>query len=231
MKINNSISGKIMLYAKAFYFRWFKPGKRSYSQEGEDLILNRIMGHRDKGFYVDIGSFHPVHYSNTYFFYLMGWNGINLDATPGIKPLFDLVRPGDINLESAVSGDPHPRTFYMFRERALNTFSKEIADEYISLGHKLINTLSIKALPLAGILQSYVPAGQAIDFMSIDVEGAELSVLNSNDWDKYRPRYILIEALNLKFEDINSNQVHMYLKEKGYELRAKSMNTLIYGML
>jgi hypothetical protein len=48
-----------------------------YSQEGEDLILQRIFEHKQKGFYVDVGDYHPFLFSNTYIFYLRGWRGIN----------------------------------------------------------------------------------------------------------------------------------------------------------
>jgi hypothetical protein len=41
----------------------------SYSQEGEDLILRRIFEHKQKGFYVDVGAYHPFLFSNTYIFY------------------------------------------------------------------------------------------------------------------------------------------------------------------
>ena len=55
----------------------------SYSQEGEDLILERFFEGKEIGFFVDIGAHHPMRFSNTYIFYLKGWRGINVDATPG----------------------------------------------------------------------------------------------------------------------------------------------------
>jgi len=43
-------------------------GLKSYSQEGEDMILRRLFGKQKKGFYVDIGAHHPKRFSNTFFF-------------------------------------------------------------------------------------------------------------------------------------------------------------------
>ena len=61
--------------------------QKSYAQEGEDLILYRmIYGKIDKGFYVDVGAHHPKRFSNTYFFYRKGWRGINVEPMPGSKP-------------------------------------------------------------------------------------------------------------------------------------------------
>ena len=56
---------------------------RSYSQEGEDMILRRIFGDKRLGFYVDVGAHDPRRFSNTYYFYKRGWRGINIEPRPG----------------------------------------------------------------------------------------------------------------------------------------------------
>ena len=68
------------------------------------MLLRHLLG-SDKmdGFYVDVGAFHPTLFSNTYFFYLNGWRGLNIEARPGSKQLFDKLRPKDINVEIGVS--------------------------------------------------------------------------------------------------------------------------------
>lgn len=76
---------------------------QTYSQEGEDAILRRLFELTDKGFYIDIGAHHPQRFSNTYFFYLKGWNGINIEPRPGSSQLFNELRPRDINLELGIS--------------------------------------------------------------------------------------------------------------------------------
>jgi len=71
---------------------------KSYSQEGEDMILRRLFEKQLTGFYVDVGAHHPKRFSNTYFFYKQGWHGINIDAMPGSMKLFEKIRPRDILL-------------------------------------------------------------------------------------------------------------------------------------
>jgi hypothetical protein len=61
---------------------------KSYSQEGEDMILNRIFEGKCQGFYVDIGAHHPRRFSNTYFFYKHGWTGINVEPNPDVVRIF-----------------------------------------------------------------------------------------------------------------------------------------------
>ena len=70
-----------------------------FSQNGEDLILNRLLENKSNGFFVDVGAHHPVRFSNTYLSYLNGWNGINIDAMPNSMMIFDKIRPRDINIE------------------------------------------------------------------------------------------------------------------------------------
>ena len=77
--------------------------RRAYSQEGEDLILHRVFENQNTGFYVDVGAHHPVRFSNTYFFYLRGWSGINIDAAPGSIRKFAWKRRRDLNLEAALT--------------------------------------------------------------------------------------------------------------------------------
>ncbi|MCJ0742379.1 hypothetical protein [Pedobacter montanisoli] len=101
----------------------------AYSQEGEDLVLARIFEHQQKGFYVDVGALHPKRFSNTFKFYKQGWRGINIDAMPGSMLEFDKVRPLDINIETPISNKNETLNYYIFNEPALNTFSKELAEE------------------------------------------------------------------------------------------------------
>jgi FkbM family methyltransferase len=204
----------------------------SYSQEGEDLVLKRIFGLQNKGFFVDIGAHHPKRFSNTYIFYLEGWRGINIDALPGIKNIFDIERPEDINLELGVSEKEGDLIYYSFNEPALNTFDKAEADKKNGLQHYYIEKeLKIKTYPLSYILNKYLKTNVHIDFMTIDVEGFDLQVLKSNDWQKYKPNIILIEELRTDVEKIlRESEIYKYLKTKGYLLHYRTFNTSFYKL-
>jgi FkbM family methyltransferase len=204
----------------------------SYSQEGEDLILNRYFAGKENGFFVDIGAHHPKRFSNTYIFYLEGWRGLNIDALPGIKNIFDTERPEDINLELGVSEKEGDLIYYSFNEPALNTFDKAEADKKNGLQHYYIEKeIKIKTYPLSYILNKYLQNNVHIDFMSIDVEGFDLQVLKSNDWEKYKPSIILIEELRTDVEKImRESEIYKYLTSKGYLLHFRTFNTSFYKL-
>ncbi len=203
-------------------------GTLYYSQEGEDIVLDRLIGPRREGFFVDIGAHHATRFSNTYALYRRGWRGLNVDATPGSMDSFKRVRPDDTNLEQAVSDRKEILTFSLFREGALNTFDRELAQTYIDNGWELKGTVELVPQTLADVLGKHLDAGQKIDLMSVDVEGEDLAVLRSNDWEKYCPDFIIVEALDTPLICLNENPVVVFLKDKGFEPVSRLFNSIIF---
>lgn len=203
--------------------------KLSYSQEGEDMMLDRFFENQEKGFFVDIGAHHPIRFSNTYHFYKKGWRGINIDATPGSMKAFEDSRPEDTNVEMGVTAEEGELTYHIFQEPALNTFSEERVKFLTEkTPFKLKSTVKIKTKTLGQILQEYIPSGKEIDFMTIDVEGLDLAILQTNNWEKFKPVFILIEDLNGSLENITQSKLYNYLKPLGYSVVAKSHNTVFF---
>jgi len=202
-------------------------GRLVFSQEGEDVLLSRIFTNKKEGFFVDIGAHHPKRFSNTFLFYQLGWRGINIEPNQDVKRLFETIRPNDINLGIAIGKDESEGIFYMFEEPALNTFNREIAEQYVRSGQKLIDKKTIKTRRLSSVLDEYAN-NHAIDLMSIDVEGFEMPVLESNDWDKYRPQILLVEILDFDINRAREFPVHNLLMTKGYRMWAKTYNTIFY---
>jgi FkbM family methyltransferase len=208
-----------------------KFAKIGYSQEGEDIVVDRFLNYQKKGFFVDIGAHHPIYFSNTYRFYLRGWRGINVDAMPGSMTIFNKIRPHDTNIEMPVSDKEETLTFHMFNDPALNTFSEEEANKKNGLGqYRIIRTEQLKTFTLEKILDTHLVQGQKIDFLTIDVEGMDLKVLASNNWNKYRPTLVLIESLenNNDMSNVSSDPINLFMKRVGYYLVAKTLNTLFY---
>jgi FkbM family methyltransferase len=202
---------------------------KSYSQEGEDMILRKLFGKQKTGFYVDVGAHHPKRFSNTYFFYKLGWRGINVDAMPGSMTAFNRMRPRDINIEKPVSNKKQLLTYYAFNEPALNGFSKELSEERDGKESYFVKfTKDMETSTLEEILDNNLPKVQSIDFLSIDVEGLDFNVLKSTNLEKYQPKVILIEILNSSLEDIQVNEIYKFLTDAGYELYAKAVNTVIF---
>src|SRR6185312_8731162 len=95
--------------------------------------------------------------------------------------------------------------------------------------YKIIKEVKIQTLPLADVLDQYVPAGKKIDFFSIDVEGLDLQVLQSNNFNKYKPSFILIED-SVDFKNLDDSEIYLFLKKQGYQLIAKTMRTLFFKL-
>lgn len=203
--------------------------QRSYAQEGEDRILERVFERRREGFYVDVGAHHPKRFSNTYLFYRRGWRGINIEPDPRAVTLFNRFRPEDVNLGTAISERPGTATYYMFDEPALNTLDAALAENRArNTSYRLIGKREIEVTTLEAVLRRWLPAGRRIDFLSVDVEGHDLSVLRSSDWKAYRPSLVLVEALDAIGPRLFDNEIHKFMETVGYAWFARTMNTVLY---
>ena len=182
-------------------------GIKSYGQEGEDRVLAsllfRVHGSRlpQNGFYVDVGAHDPFRFSNTFFFYKLGWSGMNIDATPGSMRQFATHRPRDLNLELGIGKESTAVTFYLFNEPALNTMDFELAKARCIGSWRITAEVKVDVLPLREVLSRYVADGRRIDFISIDVEGRDMDVLQSNDWLRFRPLIVAVEIFGKSIAD------------------------------
>jgi FkbM family methyltransferase len=168
----------------------------SYAQNREDAILKGFFKDLEKGFYVDIGANHPTIDSVTKIFYSQGWRGINIEPNQTLYKLLENDRPEDINLQLGVSDKAGKLTLREYPVgHGLSTFSKNMQKEYIKHPSKVTEEYSdydVEVLPLKDILKKHET--KTINFIKIDVEGYEYEVISGNDWEKYRPQVICIEA-------------------------------------
>ncbi len=175
---------------------------KSYSQCGEDILIDKLLRNKRKGFYVDIGAYDPTRFSNTKRFYLRGWKGINIEPDPTRAVNFNVSRPKDINLNLGIANKKGELKFYIFNPSTLSTFSRHKAEDYQKQGFELKKTSKIKVDRLSNILKKYCK--KSIDFFSIDTEGFDVEVLKSYDWDKFKPKVICIESSNKEIDRILS---------------------------
>lgn len=196
----------------------------SFSQGGgDDIQLKKLIKATTSGVYVDIGCWHPVKASNTYFFYLRGWKGICIDPNPELKSLYDKYRPKDNFINCAIGPKGQNLTYNLLNDNysAMNTLNYDFIKKH-NLENQIKRTINVPIYNLKDILDKNILKGDRLDFFDIDVEGFDLDVLKSNDWVKYRPKVILIETYLAIHDDINS-EIVQYLESVDYRLIAKSI--------
>ena len=107
--------------------------ERFFSQFGEDIVLDNIFGHKKNGFYVDVGCYHPKHWSNTYLMHKKQWTGINIDIDEYKVQMFNMTRKSSINICTAVSNEEKEINYYCSRDYSpVNTLEQNFAEEMIS---------------------------------------------------------------------------------------------------
>jgi FkbM family methyltransferase len=173
---------------------YFHTCLRTYSQYNEDIIINLVFSNKSKkGFYVDVGANDPVLLNNTRRLYENGWTGINIEPNYNLFNKLQVNRKKDINLNIGVGCNEKEITFYECSIDTISSFDKKTIDENIKkYGGEILSEKKIPVVTLSKIFEKYT-AGNSIDFLSIDVEGLDVEVLQSNNWKLYRPSLIMIE--------------------------------------
>ena len=174
-----------------------------------DLIALKYLN-IDKGFFVDVGCFHPSRLNNTFLMYQKGWRGINIDMNEISIKLFNLVRSEDININCAVSKKEEEISFYTKKELFMSASLKKSSDL------KIIK--KIQSRQLNNIINSTKYKSRQIDFLSVDCEGFDLEVIKTLNFDIYSPKLICIEIPNKNIEDLKEKETYQYIISKNYKM-------------
>lgn len=216
------------------FVRWIRDNfygwhSRYYAEYGEDSIVNCLLHYKRDGFYVDVGAFHPKRLSSTYYFYKkQKWNGIVVEPNPRNCELFRSCRKRDIVVNRGAASISDRLNYYMFHDASQNTFSSDFKDDRLKEGMIVKDEKVIQVEPLAKIIEENLPPGRQIDYLNVDVEGLDLDVLKSNDWEKYRPSVITVEDIHFQVEEPLNSDIYNFLKSKKYSLTSVSHITLIF---
>ena len=165
----------------------------SYAQNGEDVVLFRALGAVEGGRYVDVGANDPVDLSVTYAFYLRGWSGITIDPVHEYAERQRAVRPRDVMVEAAVSGDVGSVTLHQIAGTGLSTLVDDVGAEHRGAGWA-VEDVVVPARRLDDVLADAGWDGLDIHFMVVDVEGSERAVLETLDLGRWRPWVVVVEA-------------------------------------
>jgi FkbM family methyltransferase len=166
----------------------------SYAQQYEDLHLDRCFGEQPTGFYIDVGAGHPIHSNVSFLFYLRGWSGITVEPNPWLAQLSAAVRPRDRRIDSLIGAAPGQAIYHLVEEfHGLSTTVESNAVAAQKQFNKPVKSFPVPVTTLKSICRAHAPP--QIDFIKIDVEGAEQAVLEGNDWARCRPKVIVAEAV------------------------------------
>lgn len=210
-------------------YRLYKNGscELSFSQFGEDvIILKKLEKYNIRDItYLDIGAHHPINLSNTYSFYLRGSRGLLIEPNPFLVDRLRYHRKEDKILNIGIGlGKTEKALFYLFKDDVLSTFSKEECKKYEEKGHELKEIVEIDLFNINDVISDSFK--ECPHIISIDVEGQELGILKSFDFQKLRPKIFCVETwsyANTKKE----TEIIEFLNEKGYVVTADTtLNTI-----
>ena len=192
-----------------------------YSQFGEDVILRDFIKKQKKGFYVDVGCWHPKRFSNTYWLYKRGWRGINIDMEHMKIAMFNLSRKQDINVVAAISD----RKKKLYIQRTYNfDLGSSLVKKYSELAKNSIITKTLNEVIGATKYKDH-----KIDLLSIDAENHDYFVLNSLNWKKYNPKWVIVESWETNIHKILNSKINKFMEDKGYLIVSWTVKSLIYA--
>ena len=209
---------------------------KNSSQFGEDKFILDLFDKDYRGKYLDLGCYHPTRHSNTNILYQNGWTGINIDLNPLTIELFNFMRPKDFNYNVGISNSEGEKELYFINEfNTQNTLDKNqlnFLKNHHNVKDREISKIKLKTKKLETILLD--SNFYNIDFFNIDIEGHELEVIESIDFDKFKFKYICVEMIqhnetsvsrSKKIKDILNNNDFIIVKK--FEFNYIYKNTLI----
>ena len=204
--------------------------RNTYSQFNEDTYLKEYFKNKKKGFFIDIGCHHPFKANNTFLLYKSGWSGINIDLNKISIDLFNIARPRDINICTAISDKEGTIEYYLPNNNPLSSeitinkdFSKILKDHH---GNDY-RTHTTKSITWQFIEKQYSSLLQSVDILKIDIEGSDLKVLKTIDLNKLDPKLLMIEASNLDFSE--RDKIISYLKMNNYKVLYDNKVNVIFS--
>ncbi len=165
----------------------------SYAQNLEDYHLDLVLGDEPAGTYVDVGGGHPVADNVSFWFYLKGWRGLVVEPQEALADIYAHVRPRDRTVSCLAGRADGEAEFHVVS--TLHGFSTTVREHAAGAGQFGAGYTTVRK-PVRTLAALCAEAGLTrIDFLKIDVEGAESDVIAGMDFARWRPRVVLVEAI------------------------------------
>ncbi len=208
--------------------------KTTYSQSGEDIIIQYLFESLkiDKPTYLEIGTNQPLVCNNTYGFYAKGCYGVCIEPDKNMVDVIKRKRPDDVVLNIGIGlTDKDDATFYLF-PAAVNgwsTFSEEEANIREKETGISFSTVQVGLKRVNAVMEQYFKPWP--NFISIDVEGLDLDILHSIDFEKFKPEVICVETITFGYLNNTAEKIESiseFMHSKGYFTYADTFINTIY---
>ena len=226
---DHKFSHRAWMYYELYIKNFKKRIKKYYSQHGEDKEIGKFFKKKPTGNYCDIGCFHPIRYSNTYYLFKKGWQGINIDVNQTSIDLFNIARPNDKNICAAISD--FSNEVDLFEDDILgpvNTIDEKMYEKSKGIFFKKGVIKKIKTYKIFDLISEHT-LYQNIDFLNIDAEGSDYKIIRQIDLKKSKISLVAIET-----HDPNGNKLYdfdnisKYFENNLYFVHKKIGPTTLY---
>lgn len=224
MKISRSISAFLSGSIKGHFGQW-----------GEDVLVRKLFDRKlSNGFYLDLGAYHPFTHSNTAYFWMKGWSGVNVDANPNTINLFNKFRPSDKNIWAAII----PQSEYKNGTREVSLLIPEKYDsptgvsatgtvvQSVANERGFSRKIKVPAKSISIILQEN--RIEKLDYLNMDIEGLDESILNELDLEGLEPHVISVEDYSIGSRDIFNSKISRMMDKLGYVFVGRAGPTSIF---
>jgi FkbM family methyltransferase len=212
--------------------RW---SKQSYSQQGEDLIVESLADFLriQKLSYLDVGAADPIRMNNTYRFYEKKLSGVLVEPNPACCQRLRATRPRDKVINAGIGfTDQKEADYYIIGggvySEDLNTFSKKQVDSYKAKSNGISLIEKVVRMPLVDInnlMEEHFHG--APHFISIDTEGVDLEILRTINFSRFRPSILCVETL-IFGTSLVENQILDLMKSHDYTIRGSTFVNTIF---
>ena len=188
LKVRTPIVALIVLYKSVV--------KKSYSANGEDLLIRSLIGDRNDVWYFDVGAGDPRIHSNTYGFYRQGADGVAIDANSDLLAKFKKARPRDTTIWGAIAtngGLSDSVTYWTLDPWELSTTDAGALQRALANGARIISSDELPIVDVNGVLGSAFPSDDRLKLLNVDIEGISYEVLNLIDFSRFSFDYVLVE--------------------------------------
>lgn len=209
--------------------------KGHFGQWAEDVLVRKLFSkNQTKGVYLDLGAYHPFKHSNTAYFWLKGWKGINVDANPNTIHIFNKVRKHDINIWAAIIQNNQyndglrnidlmiaKNKDYSSGISATGTVHPQVSND-----RQLTDKITVPTTCIQEIFKNYNI--EDIDYLNIDIEGYDSLIIKDYDFSLYKPKVITIEDYSINLQELIISDISIFLFSKGYDLVGRAGPTSVF---